>query len=253
MVSGVDGRVVLVTGACGDLGLAVTKLLQSAGAIVLASDVAATGEASRLLGSAPGEYVQCDVRRRSEVEALVERAVATYGRIDALVAAAGIVRWTPALEVTEAVWDEVIAVNLTGGFTTAQVVAQAMRRQGTPGSMVLIGSWIGDTPSRSLLPYCVSKAGLKMLGRCLALELGPIGIRVNVVAPGVIDAGVSAKVFEAAPDRRAALEQVIPMGRLGVPRQVADCVAFLLSGAAEYVTGATLVVDGGIRLAHDGG
>ncbi len=253
MTSGLDGRVILVTGACGDLGQAITGGLRRAGATVVASDLLPPEAARQALGADPGPYIPCDVRQRAQVEAMVARILTDHGRVDGLVAAAGIVRWAEALEVSSEVWDQVLGVNLTGTFITAQVVAEAMRQRRSPGSMVFIGSWIGESPARRLLPYCVSKAGVDMVARCLALELAPLGIRVNVVAPGVIDAGVSGRIFAEAPERRAALERVVPLGQLGSAQQVAECVTFLLSGAAGYVTGANLVVDGGIRLAHDGG
>ncbi|HVA22577.1 MAG TPA: SDR family NAD(P)-dependent oxidoreductase [Candidatus Micrarchaeia archaeon] len=250
MRDGFPGQVVLVTGAGGDLGSAIVDELRDAGAIVVGSDLR-DGPPSRPPSGAPaGEWVACDVRSRPQVDALVSEVVGRHGRIDALVVAAGVARWAPALEVSGDVWDEILAVNLTGAFITAQVVAQTMRRGGRPGSIVMIGSWLSESPLRGLSAYSASKAGLEMLARCLALELAPAGIRVNVVAPGVIDAGISARVFAAMPGRREALRAAVPLGALGSPTQVAGCVRMLLSGAADYVTGATLVVDGGIRLAH---
>ena len=139
----------------------------------------------------------------------------------------------------------VIAVAVFGALIGAS--------SGFAHAVLFIGSWIGANAARGLLPYCVSKAGLDMLAQCLALELAPHGIRVNVVAPGVVDAGVSAQIFRDIPARRQAMEAVIPLGTLGTAEQVADAVAYLLSDAAEYITGTTLVVDGGIRLAHAGG
>src|ERR1700727_3900754 len=100
--------------------------------------------------------------------------------------------------------------------------------------MAFVGSWIGAAAARGLMPYSVSKAGLNMLAQCLALELAPHGIRVNVVAPGVVDAGVSAQIFRDVPERRKAMEDIIPLGSLGRSEQVADAVAYLLSDAAEY-------------------
>jgi NAD(P)-dependent dehydrogenase (short-subunit alcohol dehydrogenase family) len=248
-----DERVFLVTGACGDIGRALVSGLRARGAVVAASDVLTPAEGEALLGGAEVSYLQADVRRAADVDRLLAGTLERHGRIDGLVAAAGVAHWAPALEVTYEQWRHVLEVNLEGAFLTAQAVGRELARAGRRGAIAFVGSWIGAAAARGLLPYCVSKAGLDMLAQCLALELAPHGIRVNVVAPGVVDAGVSAQIFRDVPERRKAMEDVIPLGRLGRPEQVADAVAYLLSDGAGYVTGATLTVDGGIRLAHAGG
>lgn len=248
-----EKKVVVVTGACGDLGQAIVSGLASRGARVVASDLHPEDEAPGALRQGETSYQRCDVRRVPEIRALLGDTWSAHGQVDGLVAAAGIVPWLPALEVTPEQWQQVIDVNLTGAFLSAQAAAKTMSDHNWPGAIVMIGSWIGVAPANRLLPYCVSKAGIDMVARCLALECGPLGVRVNVVAPGVVDAGVSAAVFREAPERRRALEEVVPLGSLGTAGQVADAVAFLLSDEAYYVTGETLVVDGGLRLAHAGG
>jgi NAD(P)-dependent dehydrogenase (short-subunit alcohol dehydrogenase family) len=252
-----EQRVYLVTGAGGDIGRALVHGLCARGARVAASDVLDQVDGEALFRETAKDlevsYFQADVRRPEDVDGLLAAAIKRYHRIDGLVAAAGVAHWATALEQTYEQWRHVLDVNLEGAFLTAQAVSRELVRTGRPGAIAFIGSWIGAAAARGLLPYCVSKAGLDMLAQCLALELAPHGIRVNVVAPGVVDAGVSAQIFREIPARRQAMEAVIPLGRLGQPEQVADAVAYLLSAAAEYVTGATLVVDGGIRLAHAGG
>lgn len=246
-----EQRVLLVTGACGDIGRALVSGLRDRGAVVAASDVISNAEGEALLGS--DDYLQADVRSPQDVDRLLAWAVERHGHIDGLVAAAGVVHWATALEITYEQWRHVLEVNLEGAFLTAQAVGRELARTSRRGAIVFVGSWIGAAAARGLLPYCVSKAGIDMLAQCLALELAPHGIRVNVVAPGVVDAGVSAQIFRDVPERRKAMEDVIPLGSLGRPEQVADAVAYLLSDAAEYITGTTLTVDGGIRLAHAGG
>ncbi len=234
------GKVVVVTGGAGDLGRSIGRRLERAGAIVIGCDVEPR----------PGVEA-CDVTDRDSVDSLISRVLDRHGSLDAMVAGAGVVERAAAIDIKEASWSRVIGINLTGAFHAAQSAARAMDGHG--GSIVFIGSWIGVAPARDLMSYCVSKAGIDMLARCLALELAPSGIRVNVVAPGVVDAGVSAQIFREAPERRAAMEQVIPLGRLADAEDVSTCVEFLLSERSAYVTGTTLVVDGGIRLAHAGG
>jgi NAD(P)-dependent dehydrogenase (short-subunit alcohol dehydrogenase family) len=255
-----EGRVFLVTGAGGDIGRALVSGLCARGARVAASDVleqvdgeALFHEAGEAFEAPDVSYFQADVRRPEDVDGLLAAVIERYHGIDGLVAAAGVAHWATALEQTYQQWRHVLDVNLEGAYLAAQAVSRELVRTGRRGAIAFVGSWIGTAAARGLLPYCVSKAGLDMLAQCLALELAPHGIRVNVVAPGVVDAGVSAQIFREIPARRQAMEAVIPLGRLGRPEQVADAVAYLLSDAAEYITGTTLVVDGGIRLAHAGG
>lgn len=258
------GRVFVVTGAGGDIGRALLSGLTARGAAVVASDKLTQADGDALFPGTAGNptaasstprvsYVRADVRRPDDMDAVLAAAISRHGHIDGLVAAAGVAHWATALDQTYEQWRRVLDVNLEGSFLAAMAVSRELIRTQRSGSIVFIGSWIGSAPARGLLPYCVSKAGLDMLGQCLALELAPHSIRVNVVAPGVVDAGVSAQIFREIPARREAMEAVIPLGSLGTPRQVTDAVAWLLCDSAEYVTGTTLVVDGGIRLAHAGG
>ena len=170
------------------------------------------------------------------------------GRRTWAIANAGIVQSAPILQVTPEQWHGTLEVNLSGAFHVAQEAAAAMVRDCRPGVLLFTGSWVGEVPSRGIMPYCVSKAGMQMLARCLALELAPHGIRANVVAPGVLDAGVSAQIFRAFPERRAPFEAMVPLGSLGTAAQVADALLFLASDAAAYITGTTLTVDGGASL-----
>jgi len=246
-------RVFVVTGAGGDIGRALVSGLCARGAVVVASDVIAQADGEALFRGGEASYLQADVRRPEDVDRLLTVTLDRHGHVDGLVAAAGVAHWATALEVTHEEWRHVLEVNLEGVFLIAQAVGKELVRSGRRGAMAFVGSWIGAAAARGLMPYSVSKAGLDMLAQCLALELAPHGIRVNVVAPGVVDAGVSAQIFRDVPERRKAMEDIIPLGSLGRSEQVADAVAYLLSDAAEYVTGTTLVVDGGIRLAHAGG
>jgi glucose 1-dehydrogenase len=243
------GRTVLITGGCGDIGRAAALACSTAGARVAVSDVLPASEAASALAAVPDpRYLQCDVRDRAAVRAMIATLEREGTLPDVVIANAGITRSTPALEVSVEEWEQVLDVNLDGAFHVAQEAAALMVRRGRSGVLLFTGSWVGEVPSRGLLPYCVSKAGIQMLARCLALELAPQGIRANVVAPGVLDAGVSAQIFRQFPERRRPFEQMIPLGTLGTAEHVADALVFLASEAASYITGATLLVDGGASL-----
>ncbi len=245
-------RVALVTGGCGDIGRAIAMACAREGATVVVSDVFSEQDAQARLGGVARNtsiaYLPCDVRDRAGVIALLATIEGRYGSLDVAVANAGITHSTPALEVSPHEWQHILDVNLTGAFHVAQEAAAVMARQAQPGALVFTGSWVGEVPSKGLLPYCVSKAGIQMLARCLALELAPLHIRANVVAPGVLDAGVSAQIFRAFPERRTPFEKMIPLGTLGTAEQVAESVVFLASDASDYITGTTLLVDGGASL-----
>jgi glucose 1-dehydrogenase len=122
-----------------------------------------------------------------------------------------------------------------------------MQRDGK-GHILFLGSWVQDVPQANIGAYCASKGGLKMLAKCLALELGAKGIRVNVVAPGFVDAGLTGQNLQRHPERRALMEQIIPMGRLISPEELAGTIRLLCADEASYITGTTLLVDGGSSL-----
>ncbi|HSQ61975.1 MAG TPA: SDR family oxidoreductase, partial [Polyangiaceae bacterium] len=173
---------------------------------------------------------------------------------DILVNNAGIFPPAPALDLSEATWDRVLSVNLKGAFFLAQAVAQQMIRQGDGGAIVNIASIDALHPTGRLAHYDTSKAGLVMMTRSLAFELGPNRIRVNAVAPGVIqtpgaDAALAVLAGSGSPGQlKSKFVSRIPLGRLGTPDDVARAVLFLVSEAADYITGSTLVVDGGFLL-----
>ena len=251
MAEGTHSRAVLITGGCGDIGVATAAAFAAAGYSVCALDLLADAAGRQTLDAAglpEAGYLRCDVRDRDAVRQAVAAVEREHGGVDVLIANAGITRSTPALAVSEEEWRQVLGVNLDGAFHAAQEAAASMVRLGRSGVLLFTGSWVGEVPSRGLLPYCVSKAGMAMLARCLALELAPHGIRANVVAPGVLDAGVSAQIFRQFPERRAPFEALVPLGSLGTAAQVAEALLFLASDAAAYVTGTTLLVDGGASL-----
>lgn len=249
---GLDGRVFAVTGAAQGIGAACARRLVADGARVALWDVA--DEASRALaaelGGEGGEdgcalYQRCDVSQAAEVQAALAATLTFFGRIDGLVNNAGIFRAADFLDVTEADWDAVLAVNLKGAFLAGQAVARELARQGSGGAIVNMSSVNGRTAIPSIASYNASKGGIDQLTRAMALALVPHCIRVNAVAPGTIATELARQAVLTSEEAQARILSRTPLGRLGEPEEVADTVAWLLSDAASYVTGEIVVVDGG--------
>ena len=155
-------------------------------------------------------------------------------------------RSAPFLEVSARDWQAQLDVNLTGCFLPAQAAARHMASRG--GRIVMISSWVGEQPWPDISAYSVSKAGVLMLVRSMAAELAPLGIRVNALSPGIVAAGMARRQLETEPEYAARAATAVPLGRLQTAEEVADGVAFLCSDAARYMTGTSLVMDGGCSL-----
>ncbi len=243
-------RTVLVTGAGRGLGAAVAAAAAGAGWTVgvLDRDAAAAGAVTADLGPA-AVALEADTTRADEVEAALGRLAEATGRPapDGLVANAGIVRFGPLLDLTDTDWRDVVEVNLTGTFVTARAVARRMIAAGRGGSVVAVTSMNGVAPGPNAGAYGATKAAVARLTQQMALEWGRHGIRVNAVAPGLIDAGMSEPIY-ADPEVRRRREGAVPLGRLGTGADVAGAVLYLLSDAAAYVTGTELLVDGGVTM-----
>ena len=246
---GLAGRVVVVTGAAQGIGAACARLLAVDGATIALWDVdAARGEAlacELAAGGARATFARCDVSRAADVHAALEATVAAHGRIDGLVSNAGIFRAAPFLEITEADWDAVLDVNLKGAFIVGQTVARQMAAQGGGGAIVHMSSVNARLTIPSIASYNASKGGIDQLTRVMALALAEHGIRVNGVAPGTIATELAAKAVLTSDEAKARIMSRTPMKRLGEPAEIASVVAFLLSDGASYMTGETVLVDGG--------
>jgi NAD(P)-dependent dehydrogenase (short-subunit alcohol dehydrogenase family) len=244
-----ENKVAVVTGAAQGIGAACAERLARDGAAVALWDVDdARGEALAAALSARGGkamYHHCDVAIKAEVDAALAATLATLGRVDALVSNAGIFKAADFLEITEADWDAVIAVNLKGGFLVAQAVARVMVQQGGGGAIVHMSSVNGLMAIPTIASYNVSKGGINQLTRVMALALADHGIRVNAVAPGTIATELARKAVLGSEEARARIMSRTPMKRLGEPSEIADVTAFLLSDAASYMTGQIVYVDGG--------
>jgi len=252
-VAELTGSVVLITGGCGDLGLAISARLVRAGAFVCVNDRIPQEQAAiRLTRVDPSgtqiHYYPADVTDRPAVDAMIEEIVSTRGRLDIAICNAGIVESAPFLDVSLDSWQRHIASNLTGVFNTAQAAARSMVAQRVAGRILLTGSWVGEVPWLDIAPYSVSKAGVRMLGRSMAKELAPLGIRVNIMSPGIVGAGMAQRQWDTEPAYRARASTAIPLGELQQPASVAEAMLWLCLPASDYMTGAVLLVDGGASL-----
>ena len=243
-----DGRVALVTGGSRGIGRAVALALAQAGADVVvaarkAQDLEPVADEVRSLGRR-ALAVPAHLGRRPEVDRLFETALEAFGRLDVLVnnAATNPV-FGPLLDVEEDAWDRIMALNVKGYLLAAQRAARAMAPNGR-GAIVNIASTAGLRASPGLGAYSVSKAAVIMLTRVLGRELAPLGIRVNGVAPAVIETRFSEALWKN-PEILSEYIRTTPLGRTGQPEEVAGAVVYLCSDAASYVTGQTLLLDGG--------
>jgi NAD(P)-dependent dehydrogenase (short-subunit alcohol dehydrogenase family) len=241
---GLQGKVVLITGAAQGIGAACAQRFAREGAKLVLCDVSdAPGQAlAKELGAL---YVHADVSQKAEVDAVVAQALALHGCIDVLVNNAGIFKAAPFLEVSEADFDAVLAVNLKGSFLMAQAAARAMVERRTRGSIINMSSVNGVLAIPSIASYNMSKGGINQLTRVAALALADHGIRVNAVAPGTIATELAAKAVLTDEAAKARIMSRTPMRRLGEPAEIADVVAFLASEASTYITGEIITVDGG--------
>ena len=249
------GRSALITGACGDIGSALAAEFTHSGGVTrlaLCDLIGPEEAAGRFQSLIPDGiellYRQADVTDADAVARFVGEAAAQFGGLDICIGNAGIVERGLLIDLPVDDWRRTLDVNLTGCFLVAQAAARAMTRAGRGGHIIFISSWVQDVPRETIGAYCASKSGLKMLAKCLALELGPVGIRVNLVAPGFVDAGLTGQNLRNLPERRAGMEASIPLGRLTSAAEVARAVRMLASDEAGYMTGSTLLVDGGSSL-----
>lgn len=245
------GKTVLITGACGDIGRSLAHEFARLGARLALCDVLPARAARASFADLGGRdrllYSAVDVTDATAMNRFVAKTERELGPLALCLANAGIVERGALLDLSVAAWRRTLEVNLTGCFVTAQAAARVMVGRGR-GHIVFTGSWTQDQPRAGIGAYCVSKSGLKMLAKSLALELGPRGVRVNVVAAGWVDAGLTAKNLASNPHLRAEMEKQIPLGRLQEARDFARAVRLFCSEEAGYVTGTTFLVDGGASL-----
>ncbi|MEM6665657.1 MAG: SDR family oxidoreductase [Pseudomonadota bacterium] len=247
-----DGRVAIVTGGAHGIGEAIVRRYAADGASVVIADLDTdAGEAlAKELSDENTDvmFVHCNVAERLSIHNLVAATIERFGAIHVLVNNAGIVSKAGFLDIDEETFDRVLAINLKGGFLAGQAVAKQMIRQiedgGAPGVIINMSSINAVFAIADQVPYSISKGGVGQLTKVMALALAPYGIRVNAIGPGSVMTRMLEAVNADAAARRTVLSRT-PMGRIGLPAEIAGVAAFLASDDASYVTGQTLYADGG--------
>ena len=242
-MSELSGRTAIVTGATRGIGRGVALRLAAAGAYVVGTG--RDGQAGRSLAGeiksqgGDGEFFKQDVTDAADWQRLAEHVWTTRGRLDVMVANAGVTSNKPAVEMSLEEFRALNNVNLKGVFSALRMATEIMRRTGDGGSIVLVGSIVGKVGVAGYTHYSAAKDGVRLMAKAAALELGPENIRVNSLHPGMVRTDMTAGFPE------EQMGAVIPLGRFGDPAEMAEAVAFLASPRSAYMTGAELVADGG--------
>ncbi|QSJ20287.1 glucose 1-dehydrogenase [Nostoc sp. UHCC 0702] len=246
-----EEKVALVTGSSGGIGQAIAVRLAQEGADVVIDYRSHLEGAEETLSKveAAGRkalIVKADLSVISDIRQLINQGIQHFGKLDILVNNAGIDgKNADFWDITEADYDAVLNLNLKGTFFATQAIVQHLIETKRTGKIINISSTHEEIAFPHFTSYCASKGGVKMMMRNLAVEIGPLGITINNVAPGAIETPINSKLLND-PEKLGALLKNIPLGRLGKPEDIAPIVAFLASSDADYITGATFYVDGGL-------
>jgi len=249
-----SGKIAMVTGGSRGIGRAIAVAFAEAGADLVVNFVKNRQSAEKVRNTIANLgksclIVQADVANASQVNTLINRAIGEYGRIDILVNNAGVIGLAPFLEVSEKEWDRIVDTNLKGYFLCGQAVAREMARL-KKGKIINISSTGEKFAARGRAPYCVSKSGVNMLTKVMAVELAEYGINVNAIAPGLTDTDINRPLIR---DESLLNERLkhIPLHRVAKPEQIAKVALFLVSDDANFITGETVWIDGGDSLQLD--
>ena len=253
-----ENKVAIITGARRGIGKAVALAFARAGAHLVISDlVIADNKLNKVaqeiekLGN-KSIRLKIDISQQIDIEKMVDTTLNEFSKIDILVNCAGV--WIPGqtlLECNEENWDKVINTNLKGTYQCCQACGKVMVKQNS-GNIINLSSQVGINPGAGVGAYSISKAGIIMLTRQLALELGEYNIRVNAIAPGIVKTDFNLSFWQG-PEKEKRAAKSVPLGRLAEPEDIADCAIFLASNQSRYITGEILKVDGGWRVPAQGG
>jgi NAD(P)-dependent dehydrogenase (short-subunit alcohol dehydrogenase family) len=244
-----DGKVALVTGAAHERGIGrgIVRELAAEGALVAVNDAAYEEMGEELAQEVGGRFFQADVSDRAAVDELVRRVEAELGPLDVVASNAGVADWQPFVDITEASFDRIVGVNLTGAFNVGQAAARAMVASGRGGRIVFTSSVHVQMPFPTMAVYGATKQGVRALCEAMAIELAPYGITVNHIGPGWVLSALNdpSPALQDEEELRTSLAQIPLGGRPADPREMGRAVAYLASSDGDYVTGEYLRVDGG--------
>jgi meso-butanediol dehydrogenase / (S,S)-butanediol dehydrogenase / diacetyl reductase len=236
-------RVAIVTGATSGIGLGIAQLFINEGAKVVFSDIDESGKAAADAAGNNALFIQCDISNTESVKNLIAKTLAAFGTIDILINNAGIVRQNPISQTSDEEWNAVINTNLKGPFLLTREALPTFEKNGR-GKIVNTASIAGINGFENLSPYCASKGGIIAMTRALAIEFASKKINVNCICPGAIKTGMT-KTIEGDETLLKQTLMVIPAGKMGDPIDIANAAVYLASDESDYVTGASIVVDGG--------
>ena len=245
-----EGKTVLITGGSQGIGQGIAFRLAEEGADIVVDYVGNPQSADATVAQIQkrgrrGLAVEADISSVDQIHSMIKQAVDSFGGVDVLINNAGVEKHASIWEATEHDYDLVLTINLKGAFFASQAFVQHRMAVKKPGKIINVSSVHEELPFPHFTSYCASKGGMKMMMRNLSIELAPYGITVNNIAPGAIETPINTALLNDPPKLKALLDN-IPLGRLGQVSDVGGVAAFLASSDADYITGATIVVDGGL-------
>jgi NAD(P)-dependent dehydrogenase (short-subunit alcohol dehydrogenase family) len=252
-MANLENRVAIVTGAASGIGLACAQRFAREGAIVVGTDIQEPGDWQAVQDASPSSWFRIlDVTDGEAQRAVARQAVEEHGRIDILVTAAGVGDGGPVSMIEDDAWDRVLDINLKGTYLSIKSVLDTMMAQRS-GSIITVASVEGLHGTEGGSAYNASKGGVVLLTKNVAIDYGRLGIRCNVICPGFIETPMLNQVMDSMPDFKADVQRETKLNRLGKPGEIAAAAFFLASDDASFVTGHTLVVDGGYTAGHSHG
>lgn len=245
-----EGKTVLITGGGQGIGQGIAYRLAEEGANIVIDYVGNPQPANETVAKIQGGgrralAVEADISSVDQIHGLMKQAIDYFGAVDVLINNAGVEKHGSIWEITEHDYDLVLNINLKGAVFASQAFAQHRMAEKKPGKIINVSSVHEELPFPHFTPYCASKGGMKMVMRNLSIELAPYGITINNIAPGAIETPINTALLNDPAKLKALLEN-IPLGRLGQVGDVAGVAAFLASSDSDYITGATIVIDGGL-------